>query len=1028
MRKWLLISSVLLMHFFVHAQAVPFSFRNLSINEGLSQSSVVDIATDDAGFLWLATQDGLNRYDGRELVIFKKNFDDITLTTGSRLGKIVNGLNNSLWLITSGGRLEKLDLYNETFTPFRRIGADSIQLPPVSCVYHDSSNVLLIAAENDRLYYYDLNTNKVNGVPMRAVQAIFKDSDNLFWLLTKRGYATVRMKNGRFDVGAPANGGVHPSGIPDTGLTDVSCSTIDEDRSHTLWLGTYGNGLYTKKKGEKKFVSFTGYSEQAQLPANLVIESVKAGAAGQVWVGTYGNGLYVIDQVKATITHYVVNKKDPFSLSYNDVLCIREDKQGGIWIGTDGGGVSHYDKRLNNFAMLTNSNVPDDISIEQVRAIITDRQGGVWIGTSSTGLTFTNPRNNTFETWHFPPAPKAQGNYDRVVSLYTDAQGDIWVGTQGNGLLVIDGVTRKVKTRFYPDGDKRRHIPDHTIWCILPAPGNQVWAGTRNSGLCLIDKQNGLVKNYSNNTYLNPTPENNVRSLTLIDDSTLCIGFEKKGIQFLNMNTGKLFVKPNPAIDSLIAGGTIFKCIWYRYPMLWIGTLGRGMVGCNMGTGETCTIDDQVGLPNNTVYGILPDEKNYLWLSTNRGICRFVPPADLKTVNRSDFTVFLAQDGLQSNEFNTGAYHKAADGRLLFGGINGLTIFHPEQIALSNLSARVVITQAMVNNQPLVSDTGMAYKKILRLPYSQNAVSFNFSALDFVAPRRFNYYYQLSGYDTKWIDAGNRNYVAYTNLPPGRYVFKVKAALQLPDNSPVTELVIIINPPFWRTAWFLVLCVLALAGILYAIYRYRINQLLSLQKVRNRIATDLHDDIGTTLTNISILSELSKKKLLQKEEAGTFLDRIAEEVHNSSQALDDIVWSINTSNDTLEQTVARMRRYAAEVFDAANIVYSLQLDEQFEKYKLNMEQRRDCFLIFKEAINNIYKHANAKRVEIKVWIEKGHLYMNICDDGKGFDTTTITHRNGIKNINNRIEKWNGSITMSSVIGEGTVTKVNFPLS
>ncbi len=176
----------------------------------------------------------------------------------------------------------------------------------------------------------------------------------------------------------------------------------------------------------------------------------------------------------------------------------------------------------------------------------------------------------------------------------------------------------------------------------------------------------------------------------------------------------------------------------------------------------------------------------------------------------------------------------------------------------------------MVNNQPLVSDTGMAYKKILRLPYSQNAVSFNFSVLDFVAPRRFNYYYQLWGYDTKWIDAGNRNYVAYTNLPPGHYVFKVKAALQLPGNSQVTELIIIIDPPFWRTAWFLALCVLALSGILYAIYRYRINQLLSLQKVRNRIATDLHDDIGTTLTNISILSELSKKNLQQKKMPAPF--------------------------------------------------------------------------------------------------------------------------------------------------------------
>lgn len=1013
MRKWLLISYVLLTHSIARGQSVPFSFRNLSINEGLSQSSVVDIATDEAGFLWLATQDGLNRYDGRELVIFKKNFDDITTTTGSRLGKIVNGLNNSLWLITSGGRLQKLNLYTDTFTSVRII--DTMVLPPVSCLYHDPSNVLWVGTEKNGLYLFDLTANKlIKHYDTGPVHCIFKDSRQKFWILSDRKYVVIYRKQlPYFETSETIN-------------FDASCSAIEEDIDHKIWIGTYGNGLYVKR--DTQFVPFTGYGGQNSLPANLVVETVKADYAGRIWVGTYGNGLYVIDDVKATVNHYVNNKKDPLSISYNDVLSIKEDKQGGIWIGTDGGGVSHYDKRLNNFALFTGNNVPDKVSIEQVRAITTDRQGGIWIGTSSMGLTFANRRSNTFNTYHYPPAPKAAGNYDRVVSLYTDAQNDIWIGTQGNGLLIVDAVSKKVTARFFPDGANGHNIPDYTIWCMLQAQNNQVWAGTRSSGLCLIDKQKGLIKNYNaSGERDNRTLENNVRSLTQINDSTLCIGYEKRGIQFLNTRTGNLFVQPNATIDSLIALETIFKCVWFRYPLLWIGTLGRGMVAYNVSTGETHTINDEQGLPNNTVYGILPGEDDHLWLSTNKGICRFDPPADLKTVNRSNFTVFLVEDGLQSNEFNTGAYHRAADGTLLFGGINGLTIFHPKQVALANRPAHVVITQAMVNNQPLDSDTGMAYKKILHLPYRQNSVSFNFSALDFVSPRRFNYYYKLSGYDTKWIDAGNRNYVAYTNLPPGRYVFKVKAALHLPDDSAVTELVIIIDPPYWRTAWFIALCILVLVGVLYAIYRYRINELLHLQKVRNRIATDLHDDIGTTLTNISILSELSKKNL-HKEEAGTFLDRIAEEVHNSSQALDDIVWSINTKNDTLEQTVARMRRYAAEVFDAANITYTLQLDEQFEKYKLNMEQRRDCFLIFKETINNIYKHAHAKHVEIKVWIEKGHLHMIICDDGKGFDTTTSTHRNGIKNIHNRIEKWNGKIAVDSVQGQGTVTKVNFPLS
>lgn len=1019
MRKTLLILLVSLMQLPVWGQPVPFSFRNMSINEGLSQSSVVDIVSDDAGFLWLATQDGLNRYDGRELVIFKKNFDDITTTTGSRLGKIVNGLYNTLWLITSGGRLEKLNLYNETFTPVRTIGADSIQLPPVSCLYHESNNDLWIGTENNGLYQYNLTANKVvlHHKGLSSIQYIFKDSQKNIWILTNKGYSILVRASNRLQFPTPLM------------KEGISFSVMDEDKNKTRWIGTYGKGLYVQKGNGFDFIPFTGYGGQHNLPSNLVIESVKADAAGQIWVGTYGNGLYVINPARQTITHYVVNKKDPFSISYNDILCIREDKQGGIWIGTDGGGVSHYDKRLNNFAMLTGNNVPENISIEQVRAITTDQQGDLWIGTSSTGLTVANRRNNTFKTFHYPPSPTALGNYDRVVSLYTDSTGDIWVGTQGNGLLIVDAVTRKIRKRFYPDGSGMQNFPDHTIWCMLPAKNKQVWAGTRNGGLCLLDKEKGLIRNYTiNGSDGNRTLENNVRSLTHINDTTLCIGFEKRGIQFLHTRSGKLVSKPNAILDSLIARETIFKCAWYRQPMLWIGTLGRGLIAWNLSTGDTYTINDANGLPNNTVYGILPDEKDHLWLSTNKGICRFVPPLRLNEVNRSNFTVFLAEDGLQSNEFNTGAYHKAADGMLYFGGINGLTIFHPGQIARANQPAQVVITQAMVNNQLLLSDTGMVYKKYLRLRYRENAVSFNFAALDFVSQRRFNYYYQLSGYDTNWIDAGNRNYVAYTNLPPGRYVFKVKAAQRLPDDSPVTTLTIVIDPPFWRTGWFIISCVLVLAGLLYVLYRYRINQLLRLQKVRNRIASDLHDDIGTTLTNISILSELSKKNLLQNEEAGTFLDRIAEEVHHSSQALDDIVWSINTRNDTLEQTVARMRRYAAEVFDAANITYSLHLDEQFERHKLNMEQRRDCFLIFKETINNIYKHACARHVQIKVWIERGHLHMVIQDDGKGFDTSSITHRNGIKNIHNRIDKWKGKMKVSSIPGQGTLTKVDLPLS
>ena len=216
-------------------------------------------------------------------------------------------------------------------------------------------------------------------------------------------------------------------------------------------------------------------------------------------------------------------------------------------------------------------------------------------------------------------------------------------------------------------------------------------------------------------------------------------------------------------------------------------------------------------------------------------------------------------------------------------------------------------------------------------------------------------------------------------------------------------------------------------GILYAFYRYRINQLMKMQRIRNRIASDLHDDIGSSLTNISILSELSKKNLQQQNNAEPFLNRITEEVQHAAQDLDDIVWSINTNEDSLDQMVARMRRYAAEIFDAAGIEYVLQFDEQFAHRKLNMEQRRDFFLVFKEAVNNIYKHAQACKVHIRVWLSSNQLHMKIEDNGKGFDTSVLTHRNGIRNLQQRAEKWRGKARIDSLEGQGTTIDINFPI-
>ena len=317
----------------------------------------------------------------------------------------------------------------------------------------------------------------------------------------------------------------------------------------------------------------------------------------------------------------------------------------------------------------------------------------------------------------------------------------------------------------------------------------------------------------------------------------------------------------------------------------------------------------------------------------------------------------------------------------------------------------------------------------IELAYSKNHALFEFTTPLYVNEKEILYSYRLNGSgDTAWSRPSNSHSVQYANLAPGHYRFEVRMLGWNGNYGPVTSFLFTVNPPYWKSWWFYLLIALLFAVLLYCIYRYRINQLLRLQKVRNSIATDLHDDIGSTLTNISILSELSKKNIAQPQQAKIYLERINEEVNSSGQALDDIIWNVNTRNDTMDEMLIRMRRFAAELFEDTATSYYLELDPQAAGKRLSMEQRRDIYLVFKESINNIFKHAEAKNVWINLSMVDRCIKLTIRDDGKGFRPEDPTHRNGLNNIKKRVEKWKGKINISSAAQKGSAIEVVLPLN
>ena len=992
----------------VAAQYPSLFFQNISINEGLSQNSVVDIAFDAKGFVWLATQDGLNRFDGHDFLIHPKKFDVITSGTFSQLGKLSKGTADDLWMLSKGGQLEKLNLVNNRI---QKANIRGRQNAGFASLLLDGHNWLWLTS-GDSLLGYDASKGEIKkkfivpGYKNMPINELFKDQNGTLWLM---GSQLWKLQSDKIEI-EPVVTKNKKAAAP------YNCTA--EDKSGNLWIGTLGSGLFVKNN-HGAVQQFVGYSEQ--FPPDLVIEDILVDNDGRIWIGTYGKGLFIIDPVKKTVEQFTNDKRNPFSIPYNDVLSIKQDAAGGIWLGTDGGGVSYYNKDRNYFILFNNQTLPQNIDIASVRSITTDNKGNTWAGTSNNGLTFIDAQKKVFKNWRFSSFKKNISNPDRIVSLLADGE-MVWAGTQGNGLMLFDTRTEKVARWFYPGARAGQHFPDATAWCLYKSSADEVWVGTEKSGLCLFKA--GIFIAAYNPASADGAGQDAVRCIEKLSDTTLCIGFAKGGLLYFNTSSKAFSHLASGDLQNFMQRNSAgIKTILYTKPLLWIGTDGGGLIVVNVANNKYKTITEVDGLPNNTVYGILSDSEGNLWASTNKGLSRFSTDIWQKGAQSAAFTNYTVAQGLQSNEFNTGAYHKAADGTLWFGGIGGLNAFKTSNLNRGSANIPVVFTKILVDNEPLRPDTSAAYKKVVHLSHKARSVAFTFAALYFSAAQQHRYYYKLQGYDSGWIDAGQRAYAAYTNIPEGNYSFAVKYVQPGDsDERAVTQMQVLIAGPFWKKGWFLAAIALAITAAGYAFYKYRIAQVMQLLKVRQNIATDLHDDIGSTLTNINILSELSKKSLHNQQQAQAFLERISEEVQISSQSLDDIIWSVNTQNDTWAETFSRMRRYAAELFEKNSTLHHINLDEGSAATKLAMDKRRDVFLIYKEILTNISKHAAATEVWINIALKDGALAMEIKDNGKGFNAALPTHRNGLKNLNIRVTRWGGSLALNTS-EKGTAIKI-----
>ncbi len=805
---------LLLVPLSVQADSRPMAFQHLSVTEGLSQATVMDVLQDSVGYMWFATENGVDRYDGHSITSYRRG--------SAREGKLVNDYvwalaedaQRNLWLATNGGGLARWDRNTDTFHHYRHNAEDPLSMSS------DRVRNLLVGADgiwaattNAGLNLLDPQSGKVmrfrhdpqdpTSLPSDGVFALLEDSRGRLWVGTDEGLAwlqpgTKRFTRLRHDPDNPFS------------LTNNRIRSLFQDRHGGIWIGTFGGGLNLLDRRTGRMTRFRSLPESPGSISNDHIRDILEDDTGRIWVAT-ADGLNMLKPYSDEFASYR-SQPEASTLRDNYIMSLYQDSTGVLWVGTRtggvsrwnsnswyfghtrprgaegynvtafatnsrhrwvgtfGGGVVEFDRLTNTHTLLRKSNPATNLHDDRVMSLLADSQGGLWIGTMNEGVSWRPAGETRFRKLRLHSDSSQSLSAPGAMSLFEDSRGDIWIGTFGGGM-----------TRYSPTNDTYRQF--------LPGEGGAAFCGEQ--GRAVIEDHNGVLWMGTENGLCayDPAAET-FAALRHREDDPLSLGAD--------------------SVYGLHADAQ---------GVLWVGTGGGGLSrlehrGAPLSRTTFTTLTREHGLSSANVFGILSDHEGQLWMSGNNGLMRYNPTE--QTVRTYHLT-----HGLQGEEFHFGATHKGSDGRLYFGGANGYNEFDPQQMHAGEPLPRIVLSRLLVLNQDF--DPGMPLSSLdnLDLTYRDNAFTFEFAALAFTETQTNRFRYRLEGFEEDWVDSGTRRTATYTNLPAGRYVLRAQAATSTGRWNPeALSIVVNVAPPPWASVWAYTFYTAAVIGLLL-VFRQR---------------------------------------------------------------------------------------------------------------------------------------------------------------------------------------------------------------
>ena len=997
----LFIRTVFLSLLFVHL-IVAGAVRVISLEQGLSQSVVFDVTQDSSGFMWIATQDGLNRFDGYNFKVFRFIPNDTTSLSDNWITTLLV-TPHALWIGTHHGGLNRLEWGRETF---QRFFAGEKGHPDYSDVWiqdilQDSVGSLWIATWGKGLirFFPDIDSVRVysetTGLSNNYVSSLLQVDHHLL-VATKCGL-------NRIDLTTDSLQTFYFEGKKI--ITTDNFFTCLNYQNGKLWIGSL-SGLKQWNPKTREIRSARVTSGQFSFPESGVVTAILSDAKQGMWIGTRGKGLFRI-QGGRVVRHLGEQSDENETLSNQYVRCLFQDRAHNVWIGTWGGGVNVLDTTFPLFKGVYGNRAKKLLTNPLVNALLKDRRQRLWVGTGQAGITVLDESGKPLFRLRKNSGTNALSD-DRIHALVEDDRGHIWIGTH-RGLDEWDGRVIRHKLTGY----KKRLL----IWKFFKDHFGTIWIGHR-FGLIRLFPGSGNYREYSTADGL---AGEDITAIFEDYRGHLWVGSRESGLTEMIFENGsgmhnvrefRHFRYKADDVNSLCSNN-ILSIAAYPDSVLWIGT-NQGLNRLSLNTYSVTHYYQAQGLPNDVIYSIVKDNHGMLWLATNRGLSCFDPQSDT-------FRNFTPDHGLQSYEFNQGAFFKDRKGRIYFGGINGFNYFFPDSIKQNAPQQKIVFTQILADGMP-VAPEGVHLLSQINLPYSIHTLSLEFTSFEFLNPDVIKYSCLMRGVDQQWHRLGKRHSITYTNMAPGDYRFSVKATnRQGLWNANITTLSIHIPPPFWKTWWFVLTSVIFFVGIIALFVFYRVRHLLAVERFQRQVAADLHDEIGAGLSEINILSAILETKA-PKEISQALkheLAKIGERSRSLMNEMNDIVWLIKPRKDTLRDLFFHLRETFNDVLEAKNMSFTIDFSGDVQNIVLKMEEKHHVYLLFKEALNNAIKYSKARNIRLSIKEEDRKLSIALTDDGIGFDPQSKRSGNGLKNMRHRARQLHGTIQIESAPGRGT---------